>query len=114
VADVFVSYAREDLPFMRRLTAPHGNVPLTLAELHWLPFADGTDFQADVDRLVEVLDTEIDRVHLHTRLVQAREWETRGRGPSLLLRGDELKKSRDLVGGSDRSQAGCHPPPRLS
>jgi hypothetical protein len=44
--------------------------------------------------LVEVLDTEIDRVHLHTRLlVQAREWESRGRDHSLLLRGGELKQA---------------------
>lgn len=166
MADVFVSYAREDLPFVRRLTAalqardrdvwgdlddiipsarwreeirtaiteadavvfvitpdsvasevcrteldyateaskrlvpviaretPAGSVPPALAELNWLPFLDGTDFKAGVDRLVEVLDTDLDRVHLHTRLLtQAREWETRDRDRSLLLRGAELKEA---------------------
>ncbi|MGH3697240.1 MAG: toll/interleukin-1 receptor domain-containing protein [Pseudonocardiaceae bacterium] len=166
MADVFVSYAREDLPFVRRLTAalqgrnrevwvdlediipsvrwreeirtgiteadavafvispdsvasevcqtelnyaieaskrlvpiiarqtPHDGVPPTLAELNWLPFLDGIDFEIGVDRLIEVLDTDIDRVHLHTRLLtRAREWEIRGRDRSLLLRGGELKEA---------------------
>ena len=62
--------------------------------LNWLPFLDGTDSEAGVDRLVEVLDTDLARAHLHTRLlVQAREWETRRRDRSLLLRGGELKQA---------------------
>jgi TIR domain/WD domain, G-beta repeat len=166
VADVFLSYAREDLPFVRRLTAalrarsrevwvdlediipsarwleeiriaiteadavafvitpdsvasevcrieldyateaskrlvpilaretPPDGVPAPLAELNWLPFLDGIDFEAGIDRLVEVLGTDLDRVHLHTRLLtQAREWETRDRDRSLLLRGAELKEA---------------------
>ena len=165
MADVFLSYAREDLPFVRRLTTalqarnrevwvdlediipsarwweeirtgiteahavafvispdsiasrvcraeldyateaskrlvpvlarqtPSKGVPSALAELNWLSFLDGTDFEAGVDRMVEVLDTDLDRVHLHTRLLtQAREWE-RGRDRSLLLRGAELKQA---------------------
>ncbi len=166
MADVFLSYAREDLPFVRRLAAalqarnrevwvdlediipsarwleeihtgiteadavafvitpdsvasevcrtelgyateaskrlvpviaretPIEGIPSALTELNWLSFLDGTDFEAGVDRFVEVLDTDIDRVHLHTRLLtQAREWETRDRDRSLLLRGAELKEA---------------------
>jgi WD40 domain-containing protein/TIR domain-containing protein len=73
---------------------PNGSVPPALAELNWLSFLDGTEFEAGVDRLVEVLDTDIDRVHLHTRLLtRAREWEARSRDRSLLLRGGELKQA---------------------
>jgi hypothetical protein len=166
VADVFLSYAREDLPFVRRLTAafqsrgrkvwvdlediipsarwmeeirtgiteadavvfvitpdsvtskvcrteldyateqskrlvpilarqtPHDDVPLALAELNWLSFLDSTDFEVGVDQLVEVLDTDLAWVRLHTRLLtQTREWETRSRDRSLLLRGAELKQA---------------------
>ncbi|MGH3815997.1 MAG: toll/interleukin-1 receptor domain-containing protein, partial [Pseudonocardiaceae bacterium] len=71
-----------------------GSVPLALAELNWLSFLDDIDFEVAVDRLIEVLDTDIDRVHLHTRLLtQAREWETRARDRGLLLRGGELKEA---------------------
>ncbi|HEX3731917.1 MAG TPA: TIR domain-containing protein, partial [Mycobacteriales bacterium] len=81
------------VPILARQT-PNGSVPSALAELHWLPFLDGTDFEVGVDQLVEVLDTDIDRVHLHTRLlIQAGEWEMRDHDRSLLLRGDELKQA---------------------
>ncbi|MGH3831164.1 MAG: toll/interleukin-1 receptor domain-containing protein [Pseudonocardiaceae bacterium] len=81
------------VPILARET-PAEDVPSALAELNWLSFLDGTDFEAGVDRLVEVLDTDIDRVHSHTRLLtQARAWETRARDRSLLLRGAELKEA---------------------
>ncbi|MEO7193786.1 MAG: TIR domain-containing protein [Pseudonocardiaceae bacterium] len=178
MADVFLSYAREDLPFVRRLTAalqargrevwvdlediipsarwmeeirtgiteadavvfvvtpdsvasevcrteldyateaskrlvpilardtPSGGVPSALAAVHWLSFLGGTDFEAGVDRLVEVLDTDIARVHLHTRLLtQARAWETRDCDRSLLLRGGELKEAESWLA----NQAGRKP-----
>ncbi|MGB6163739.1 MAG: TIR domain-containing protein [Pseudonocardiaceae bacterium] len=95
VCRIELDYASEQskrlVPILIRQT-PTGDVPPALAELHWLPFLDGTDFEARVDRLVEVLDTDLPRIRLHTRLlVQAREWETRNRDRSLLLRGAELK-----------------------
>src|SRR5262249_16823063 len=52
----------------------------------------GADFEAGIDQLLEVLNTDLERVHLHTRLLaRALEWETRDRDRSLLLRGAELK-----------------------
>ena len=40
--------------------------------------------QADVSRLVEALQTDVDRVHAHTRLlVRANEWQKRGEDKSL-------------------------------
>lgn len=178
MADVFVSYAREDLPFVHRLTSglrarnrevwvdleeiipaarwmqeiragiteadavafvitpnwvaskicqtelryasevskrlipilaretPTADVPSALAELNWLHFLDGADFDAGIDRLIEVLDTDIDRVHLHTRLLaRAREWETREGDRSLLLRGAELKDAETWL----VNQTGRHP-----
>lgn len=74
-----LDYATEQskrlVPILVRQT-PHDGAPSALVELNWLPFLDDTDFEAGVDRLVEVLDTDLARVHLHTRLLtQAREWE---------------------------------------
>lgn len=91
--DYAVQVSKRLIPILARQT-PAGDVPLALAELNWLPFQDGADFEAGVDRLVEVLDTDIDRVHLHTRLLtRALEWNTRGHDRSLLLRGGELKQA---------------------
>src|SRR5262249_25569715 len=50
----------------------------------------------------EALDTDLDWVRLHTRLlVRAREWESKGRDSSLLLRG------RDLVEAESELAAGA-------
>ncbi len=92
-----LDYATEQskrlVPILARQT-PHDDAPPALTKLNWLSFLDGTDFKAGVDRLVEVLDTDLARVHLHTRLItQARKWETRSRDRSLLLRGAELKQA---------------------
>lgn len=72
VCQTELDYATEQskrlVPILARQT-PHDDVPPALAELNWLSFLDSIDFEAGVDRLVEVLDTDIERVHLHTRLL---------------------------------------------
>jgi WD40 repeat protein len=91
--DYAVEVSKRLIPIHVRETARE-SVPAELNELNWLSFFDGTDFQVGVDRLVEVLDTDIDRVRLHSRLLtRAYEWGARGRDRSLLLRGDELREA---------------------
>jgi len=49
------------------------------------------DFDRSIDALLSTVDTDPERVRLHTRLLlRLRDWEGRGRSPSALLRGDEL------------------------
>lgn len=94
------------VPIIARKTST-ASVPQTLAELSWLSFLDDVDFEAGVDRLVEVLDTDIDQVHLYTRLLtRAREWEARGHDRSLLLRGGDLRAAETwLADQVDRTPA---------
>jgi WD40 repeat protein len=93
------------VPILLRET-PTSGVPSALAEVNWLSFLDGADFETAVDWLVEVLDTDIDRVHLHTRLLaRAREWETHDRDRNLLLRGGGLKEAEAWLA----NQAGRKP-----
>src|SRR5262249_12824092 len=50
-----------------------------------------SDFDRSIDALLTTVDTDPERVRLHTRLIlRIRDWEGRGRSPSALLRGDEL------------------------
>jgi hypothetical protein len=73
--DYATAASKRLVPILARETTVE-DVPPSLVELNWLPFLDSTDFEAGVDRLVEVLDIDIDRVHLHTRLLtQARAWK---------------------------------------
>jgi hypothetical protein len=105
--DYAIEQSKRLVPILARQT-PDGDIPPALAELHRQSFLDGTGFEAGVDRLIEDLDTDIDRVRLHTRLLtQAREWETRDRDRSLLLRGSELKEAETWLA----DQTGRKPSP---
>lgn len=83
-------------------------VPDTLARLNWIFLRESDPFDAGVDRLLQAIDTDLDWVQAHTRLiVRSREWEVGGFNASLLLRGDDLDTAeRWLAQGPDQQ-----PPP---
>jgi len=63
-----------------------------IARHNWLPFQEGRDFEHAVTELLATVAAEPEHVKAHTRLlVRALEWDNRGRRPSLLLRGDDLR-----------------------
>jgi WD40 repeat protein len=96
-----VDLGKRIVPVLARPTAI-GTVPAELRDLHFLSLAEcqGADdqsrqaFEAQVDRLVEVLTTDIGSLHLHTRLLtQSTRWEQEKQDRSLLLRGRELERA---------------------
>ncbi|MDX1993166.1 MAG: toll/interleukin-1 receptor domain-containing protein [bacterium] len=75
--------------------------PPTLAQLNWLFFDQEDKFDAAFERLLGTLDTDLERLRQHTRLMmQAREWEQKGRSKSLLLRGEAWREAEAF---SDRA-----------
>ena len=69
-------------------------VPEALAALNWVFFHERDDFDNAVQTLITALDTDLDWVRRHTRLlVRAREWENKGQDKSLLLRGKDLHEA---------------------
>lgn len=79
------------VPLARRDAEP-SSVPPPLARVNWIACRDRDDFSAAARTLIAAVETDLDWVKAHTRLlVRAREWEARGREPSLALRGAELK-----------------------
>lgn len=91
--DYAIGLPKRVVPVVARETA-RDRVPTDLTELQWLSITEEADFDAAVKQLVEVLGTDIERVHLHTRLLtQAADWERRDHERSLLLRGAELKEA---------------------
>ena len=72
--------------------------PEALARLNWI-LADDDGFDRAVDRVVEALDTDLERVRAHSRLlVRAREWTSRSEDKALLLRGSELSEAEVSIG----------------
>lgn len=63
----------------------------SLARHNWLIFDNEELFDTNLKNLLEALDTDLDHVRTHTRLlIRAREWESNAQNRSFLLRGDDL------------------------
>jgi hypothetical protein len=67
-------------------------VPEALAKLNWIFCRDSDDFEKAVDTLITALDTDLEWVHAHTRLLtRAIEWESKSKNNSFVLRGVDLR-----------------------
>ena len=82
-------------------------VPEPLAKLQWIFCRETDDFQAAAGALVSALDTDLDWVHAHTRLItRALEWEANKRSNSFVLRGEDLRSAEQWLAqaGSDKER----------
>ncbi len=80
------------VPILRR-DVNDNPVQEELAKRQWLFFRDQDNFETGLNALRKALDTDLEWVRAHTRLlVRAREWEKKRDG-SLLLRGNDLKEA---------------------
>jgi WD40 repeat protein len=87
-----------------------GALPSTVGERNWIPpqgaFED--DFNDSLKGLLTAIDVDADRLRAHTRWEQrAEEWSERGRAPSLLARGSELRDAETWIA----SETGSEPHP---
>ena len=71
-------------------------VPEAAAKLNWIDCRGEAD--ASITAFLVALDSDLDRVRAHTKLlVRAREWEAMNQDASLLLRGNELRLAEELL-----------------
>ena len=85
------------IPILRRMVDP-AQVPQHLARLNWVYLRDTDDFDAAMRTLLTAVDTDLDWVQAHTRLlVRSAEWGRRGRDGSLTLRGADLKSAEQWL-----------------
>lgn len=67
-------------------------LPAVITSHNWTYMREQDDFAAALTRLNEALDTDLDYVRQHTRLLKrALEWQEGRHNPSFLLRGDDLR-----------------------
>ncbi|MDJ0707361.1 MAG: toll/interleukin-1 receptor domain-containing protein [Leptolyngbyaceae cyanobacterium MO_188.B28] len=72
-----------------------------LRKYHWLFFRKEDDFKSAFSTLVEVLNTDLTYVKIHTRLlVRSSEWEKKHRRDDLLLRGQDLTEAEQWLDNS--------------
>ena len=75
----------------------------TISTHNWVMFRDADDFESAFRALIATVDTDLNHVRMHTRLlVRAREWEDRNFKKSYLLDGDEILEAdqwmREAIG----------------
>lgn len=71
----------------------NNDLPPALARIQWIAFTDA-NFGTAFNSLVQAIDTDLDWVRSHTRLlVRAREWDLKGRDTAFLLRGMDLQNA---------------------
>src|SRR5438874_3925457 len=92
-----LEHGKRIVPLLRR--DPNGvDVPAEIAARNWIFFRDADDFDESFATFVHALETDLDWVRAHTRLLlRAREWEARGRDGSLLLRGGDLRAAEERL-----------------
>lgn len=83
---------------------PESDLPDAISAHNWLTLRESDDFDPGFARLLAALDTDLDWVHEHTRLVtRAREWEASGKERSRLLRGRDLERAEQAVAAANRN-----------
>ncbi|MGO8891339.1 MAG: toll/interleukin-1 receptor domain-containing protein, partial [Streptosporangiaceae bacterium] len=100
IADA-VQSNKQIIPLLRRQARDGQPVAEAVAERNWIFFDDDTRFGASLAELIQTLDTDLDWVKVHTRLlVRAREW-TDGSDRSRLLRGRDLRDAEAWLAEGD-------------
>ena len=101
-ADHALAVGKRIVPVVWRDTPEH-DLPAAISAHNWLTLREGDDFEAGFARLLGALDTDLEWVKEHTRLVtRARDWEASGRERSRLLRGRDLGRAEQAVARADR------------
>lgn len=79
------------LPIVHREGFDPALVHPSISSHNWLFFRETDDFNAAFEELIRAINTDLEYVRVHTRLlVRAIEWQAKNQNPSYLLRGDDL------------------------
>ena len=77
---------------------PQIEIPTTISHINWIYFTphigEQNDFEDAFPRIIQALQTDLDHVRHHTRLlIRAREWEKNDRDPGFVLTGTEIAEA---------------------
>lgn len=85
-----VSSNKRLIPLLYKTVPNNQNLHPRVTSHNWVIF-EGTDFNSSFANLIKAMDTDLDHVRAHTRLLtRAREWEEHQRNPSYLLAGVDI------------------------
>ncbi len=100
VCKVEVEHARKNfkriVPILVRDVDAKTVVP-TIRDLNWIQMREGDDFKTGLEKVTVAINLDLEWLQEHRRLqVRALEWD-RKKEPSLLLRGSDLRRARQMI-----------------
>jgi hypothetical protein len=99
--DYAVKHNKRILPILRREGFDPEKLHPAIASHNWLFFRETDDFESAFQELLEAIDTDLDYVRTHTRLlVRAIEWQNKAYPPGGLLRGADLEEAEEWLSKS--------------
>ncbi len=106
VCKVEVEHARKNhkriIPVLVRDVDPKIVVP-TIRDLNWIYLREQDDFKTGLEKVTIAIAIDIEWVQEHRRLqVRALEWD-RKKDPSLLLRGGDLRRARQMIASAEKN-----------
>ncbi len=103
--EIAEAYNKRLIPIVHR-DVDNQDTPPSLGALNWIFFRRGDNFDESFQTLEKAIDTDLNWVREHTRLlIRATEWENENRKKGLLLRSDTLTKAEQLVAQADKNPA---------
>lgn len=85
-------------------------VPKSLSDLNWIFARNTDDFDVAIRTLIDTIDTDLDWVRAHTRLLtRAIEWDTNRRDYSFALRGSDLQRAEHYLTRHERKEPALLP-----
>jgi hypothetical protein len=94
--DHAVSHNKRIVPVLRQELSAEDQPRLhpAIRSHNWIFFREQDDFEKSIAALIKAIDTDLSYVREHTRLlVRAKEWDSKKRDASLLLRGNDLTEA---------------------
>lgn len=100
-----VKHNKRLVPIVRR-DVDDKAVPQALAALNWTFLREGDDFDSAFQSLIEAIDTDLEWVREHTRLLKrAIEWDSKERDNSFVLRGSDLQEAEQWLAESEGKES---------
>ncbi len=85
-------------------------VPKSLSDLNWIFARDTDDFDVAIKTLMGSIDTDLDWVRAHTRLLtRAIEWDSNRRDYSFALQGSDLQRAEEYLTAQERKEPALLP-----
>ena len=93
-----LKYNKKLIPILYKEPEKGSTMHDSLAATNWVYMREQDDYDNALAGLIESIHTDLGWVREHTRLlVRAKEWETKKRGNSFLLQGDDLREAESWM-----------------